>query len=195
MTLCAKYKFPSLFINQFFPRPGTPAANMKRIPPDQVKLRTKKLTELFYTYEPYSENIGKVFEVLVTEISHDKKFYVAHNKSYEQVLVPMRENLLGKSLKVEIKSASKFSMIAEILDEENEWKKVNENVKENLLKNELIGNGLVFDSCETNGVATNEKSEEKSGKNSLMLIGLLILAVSLGIKFYLEYKKRNENGK
>lgn len=191
MTLCAKYKFPSLFINQFFPRPGTPAAAMKRIPPDQVKMRTKRLTELFYTYEPYNGNIGKCYEVLVTEISHDKKFYVAHNKSYEQVLVPMKENLLGKLVKVKILSASKFSMIGEILDDENEWKKVNKNVQENLLKNELIGN-LVFDSCETNGEATNEKSEENSGGGNLMLVGLIMLAISLGLKFYLEYKKRKE---
>lgn len=26
MALCREYDFPSLFINQFFPRPGTPAA-------------------------------------------------------------------------------------------------------------------------------------------------------------------------
>ncbi|KOB67550.1 CDKAL1-like protein [Operophtera brumata] len=31
MALCDKYRFPSLFINQFFPRPGTPAANMTRV--------------------------------------------------------------------------------------------------------------------------------------------------------------------
>ena len=57
MTLCEKYKFPSLFINQFFPRPGTPAASMKRIPQNLVKTRTKKLTDLFYTYEPYSKRV------------------------------------------------------------------------------------------------------------------------------------------
>ena len=31
MKLVEVYKFPSLFINQFYPRPGTPAARMKRI--------------------------------------------------------------------------------------------------------------------------------------------------------------------
>ncbi|KAI8425917.1 hypothetical protein MSG28_004924 [Choristoneura fumiferana] len=31
MALCRKYRFPSLFINQFFPRPGTPAANMTKV--------------------------------------------------------------------------------------------------------------------------------------------------------------------
>lgn len=43
MTLCEKYKFPSLFINQFFPRPGTPAALMPRVDPQEVKNRTKRL--------------------------------------------------------------------------------------------------------------------------------------------------------
>ena len=31
MELCRKYKFPSLFINQYFPRPGTPAARLERL--------------------------------------------------------------------------------------------------------------------------------------------------------------------
>lgn len=42
MQLVEEYKFPSLFINQFFPRPGTPAAKMPRIPAQLVKQRTKK---------------------------------------------------------------------------------------------------------------------------------------------------------
>ena len=36
MKLVEEYKFPSLFINQFFPRPGTPAAKMPKIPAQQV---------------------------------------------------------------------------------------------------------------------------------------------------------------
>ncbi len=31
MKIVELFKFPSLFINQFYPRPGTPAARMKRI--------------------------------------------------------------------------------------------------------------------------------------------------------------------
>ena len=45
MIICKKYKFPVLYINQFYPRPGTPAAKMKRVPTQDVKQRTKKLTE------------------------------------------------------------------------------------------------------------------------------------------------------
>ncbi|EDV55626.1 threonylcarbamoyladenosine tRNA methylthiotransferase [Drosophila erecta] len=121
MTLCAKYRFPSLFINQFFPRPGTPAAKMERIPANLVKKRTKRLTDLFYSYEPYAKRVGEIYTVLVTEVSHDKLHYVGHNKSYEQVLLPMRDNLLGTRVHVRITSASKFSMVGEILDDERDW--------------------------------------------------------------------------
>ena len=31
IELVKLYKFPSLFINQFYPRPGTPAARLKKI--------------------------------------------------------------------------------------------------------------------------------------------------------------------
>ena len=33
LSLIEEFKFPSLFINQFFPRPGTPAAKMERVDP------------------------------------------------------------------------------------------------------------------------------------------------------------------
>ncbi|XP_012162155.1 threonylcarbamoyladenosine tRNA methylthiotransferase [Ceratitis capitata] len=121
MVMCAKYRFPSLFINQFFPRPGTPAAKMQRIPANLVKKRTKRLTDLFNSYSPYEGRKGEQYTVLVTEISHDKQHYVGHNKSYEQVLLPMRDNLLGTAVRVRITDTSKFSMSAEIIDEESDW--------------------------------------------------------------------------
>lgn len=32
------YRFPSLFINQFYPRPGTPAAKMEQVPAHVVSV-------------------------------------------------------------------------------------------------------------------------------------------------------------
>uniref|UniRef100_A0A1A9VKQ5 tRNA-t(6)A37 methylthiotransferase n=1 Tax=Glossina austeni TaxID=7395 RepID=A0A1A9VKQ5_GLOAU len=121
INLCEKYRFPSLFINQFYPRPGTPGAKMSRIPANLVKKRTKRLAELFNSYYPYKGREGEIYNVLVTEISHDKQHYVGHNKSYEQVLLPMRKNLLGTSVRVRIIGTTKFSMNAELLDEETNW--------------------------------------------------------------------------
>ncbi|XP_025830459.1 threonylcarbamoyladenosine tRNA methylthiotransferase isoform X2 [Agrilus planipennis] len=116
LSLCEKYKFPSLFINQFFPRPGTPAAKFQRVPAQDVKQRTKKLTDLFHSYRPYDHKIGETQEVLVTETSHDKKHYVGHNKFYEQVLIPLNDKFMGKIVKVKIIATSKFSMTGEPLD-------------------------------------------------------------------------------
>ncbi|CAG4946420.1 unnamed protein product [Parnassius apollo] len=113
MVLCRKYKFPSLFINQFFPRPGTPAAKMTRVPGQEVKKRTKALSDFFRSYEPYGHRVGQVQEVLVTDVSHDKNYYVAHNEFYEQVLVPKEEKYMGKMLTVRITSATKFSMMGQ----------------------------------------------------------------------------------
>ncbi|KOC60637.1 Threonylcarbamoyladenosine tRNA methylthiotransferase [Habropoda laboriosa] len=113
MELCKKYKFPSLFINQFFARPGTPAARMSKVPTQEVKKRTKRLSEFFQSYSPYNNRIGLVQDVLVTELSHDKKHYVGHNKSYEQVLIPLKEEYLGKMVKVKIIETTKYSMKGE----------------------------------------------------------------------------------
>ncbi|XP_055603413.1 threonylcarbamoyladenosine tRNA methylthiotransferase [Uranotaenia lowii] len=139
LTLCEKYQFPSLFINQFYPRPGTPAAKMQRIPADQVKKRTKRLTDLFYSYEPYKNkySVGNVQNVLVTELSHDKKHYVGHNKFYEQFLLPKNDNLLGKLVKVKIVSITKFSMLAEIVQNESDWVICSHNEKEAVVYNKL----------------------------------------------------------
>lgn len=37
VKLVEEYKFPSLFINQFYPRPGTPAAKMAQVPAQVVR--------------------------------------------------------------------------------------------------------------------------------------------------------------
>lgn len=173
MTLCEKYQFPSLFINQFYPRPGTPAAGMKRIPANQVKTRTKRLTDLFNSYEPYADRIGREYVALVTDISHDKNYYVGHNKFYEQILLPMHENLLGKSVRVQIKSVTKFSMIGELLDmDQAKWQACStnvENVHEKIAKSAL-------ESTETNGmIMTNRNWSSDDNKNAAFLYALIAL--------------------
>ena len=55
------------------------------------------------------------YEVLVTETSHDGRFYVGHNEFYEQVLVPKDPNLMGKLVRVEILDTCKFSMTGRLI--------------------------------------------------------------------------------
>ncbi|XP_011513020.1 threonylcarbamoyladenosine tRNA methylthiotransferase isoform X2 [Homo sapiens] len=89
VKLVEEYKFPSLFINQFYPRPGTPAAKMEQVP---------------------AQVIGERQQVLVTEESFDSKFYVAHNQFYEQVLVPKNPAFMGKMVEVDIYESGKHFM-------------------------------------------------------------------------------------
>ncbi|XP_010594488.1 threonylcarbamoyladenosine tRNA methylthiotransferase isoform X1 [Loxodonta africana] len=110
VKLVEEYKFPSLFINQFYPRPGTPAAKMEQIPAQVKKQRTKDLSRVFHSYNPYDHKIGERQQVLVTEVSFDSKFYVAHNRFYEQVLVPKNPSFMGKMVKVDIYESGKHFM-------------------------------------------------------------------------------------
>ncbi|XP_074254607.1 threonylcarbamoyladenosine tRNA methylthiotransferase isoform X2 [Saimiri boliviensis] len=89
VKLVEEYKFPSLFINQFYPRPGTPAAKIEQVP---------------------AQVIGERQQVLVTEESFDSKFYVAHNRFYEQVLVPKNPAFMGKMVEVDIYESGKHFM-------------------------------------------------------------------------------------
>uniref|UniRef100_A0A8C5EZU5 tRNA-t(6)A37 methylthiotransferase n=1 Tax=Gouania willdenowi TaxID=441366 RepID=A0A8C5EZU5_GOUWI len=107
MNLVKCYRFPSLFINQFYPRPGTPAAKMEQVPAHVKKQRTKELSQLFHSYNPYDHKIGERQCVLVTEESFDAQYYVAHNKFYEQVLVPRQAEFKGKMIEVDIYESGK----------------------------------------------------------------------------------------
>lgn len=186
MDLCKKYEFPSLFINQFYPRPGTPAAQMKRIPANLVKTRTKRLTDLFNSYEPYANRVGNEYVCLVTDISHDKKHYVGHNKFYEQILLPMKENLLGKSVRVRITSVTKFSMLGTLLDAEEEWQTCStnlENVHEKIAK-------AALESSETNGAATNWTSDDS--KNAAFIYALVALFLALVYRYIWKFLNETE---
>jgi len=121
LALVRKYEFPSLFINQFFPRPGTPAARLKKIDGTESKRRTSAMTELFHSYRRYKpDRIGMVYDVLICEVATDGKSFVGHNKCYEHILVPRREgeDLLGKWAKVKITEVAKFYMKSEIIETE-----------------------------------------------------------------------------
>ncbi|TKC48854.1 hypothetical protein EI555_007126, partial [Monodon monoceros] len=54
--------------------------------------------------------IGERQKVLVTEESFDSKFYVAHNRFYEQVLVPKNPTFMGKMVEVNVYESGKHFM-------------------------------------------------------------------------------------
>lgn len=117
LDLVRKYKFPIVHISQFYPRHGTPAARMKRIPTEEVKRRSRALTTLFESYNTRDHHLGSTMQVLVTETARDGVQYVAHNKSYDQVIVPMRDDLMGRLISVRIFECGKHFMKGEIIEE------------------------------------------------------------------------------
>uniref|UniRef100_A0A2K6A314 tRNA-t(6)A37 methylthiotransferase n=1 Tax=Mandrillus leucophaeus TaxID=9568 RepID=A0A2K6A314_MANLE len=76
----------------------------------EKKQRTKDLSRVFHSYSPYNHKIGERQQVLVTEESFDSKFYVAHNRFYEQVLVPKNPAFMGKMVEVDICESGKHFM-------------------------------------------------------------------------------------
>ncbi|KAL5033484.1 hypothetical protein BDV3_000460 [Batrachochytrium dendrobatidis] len=118
MHLLEKYKFSVLHISQFYPRPGTPAARMKRISTNIVKNRSRRATTFFESYTTYDSLVGTIQKILVTEQSADGNHYVGHNKPYQQILVPKNEKLMGQTFHVRIVRASKFYLMGEPLQDD-----------------------------------------------------------------------------
>ena len=195
LALCKKYKFPSLFINQFYPRPGTPAAKMKRVATNkEVKQRTKLLTEFFYSYEPYKQNLGNVYdEVLVTDISHDQKHYVGHNEYYEQILLPKDEDIMGKLIRVKVINTTKFSMMGEVLNKDNCHRPTD---VDPLKKGEISG-GMLPNGAKSKRKKPTSKNESDFMKNffyksSMILLLLAILVRVFQVIYYATVKKQSD---
>lgn len=150
MELMREFRFPVTHISQFYPRPGTVAAKMTRIPTEEVKKRSREITAFFESYEAYTADIiGSVQEILVTEVnSGEGDLYVGHNRLYQQVLIPRKEGLLGKVCEVKIIKKGKYFLMGEILrvlnfdgqNSENTMNTINEKANglhENDVKKEL----------------------------------------------------------
>ncbi|XP_055780570.1 threonylcarbamoyladenosine tRNA methylthiotransferase [Salvelinus fontinalis] len=187
--LVKEYRFPSLFINQFYPRPGTPAAKMDQVPAQVKKQRTKELSALFHSYNPYDHKIGETQQVLVTEESFDAQYYVAHNKYYEQVLVPKRSEFKGKMFEVEIFEAGKHFLKGRPLDGHEVF---TPSIAEPLQKGEVSGltqeqlslqqNGSVPSS----GVLTASWSPWSLDREGLKLLSISLAVVAILVVFMWE---------
>eukprot|EP01064_Diplonema_japonicum_P008004 TRINITY_DN15572_c0_g1_i1.p1 TRINITY_DN15572_c0_g1~~TRINITY_DN15572_c0_g1_i1.p1 ORF type:complete len:530 (+),score=91.87 TRINITY_DN15572_c0_g1_i1:51-1592(+) len=111
LRLCQKYQFPSLYISQFYPRVGTPAAAMKQLITQVKKDRSRRLTQVFDSYSGHTASIvGTTQKVWITELAHDRVNLVGHTKNYIQVLIPPTEAKIGTTVTCKILSASKHSV-------------------------------------------------------------------------------------
>ncbi|GBG77949.1 hypothetical protein CBR_g25880 [Chara braunii] len=93
---------------------GTPAARMKRVPTAEVKRRSRQITKLFESFDPYNEMQGRIERVWITDIASDGHNLVGHTKNYVQVLVPSADDLLGSSVHACITSTTRWSVVGEV---------------------------------------------------------------------------------
>mmetsp|Transcript_5265 Transcript_5265/g.19286 ORF Transcript_5265/g.19286 Transcript_5265/m.19286 type:complete len:627 (-) Transcript_5265:1307-3187(-) len=125
LALVSRYQFAQLHISQFYPRPGTPAARMKRVPTAIVKSRTRRLTQLFESFDPYKDMVGKRERIWIMDVAADGQSLVGHTKNYTQVLVDtklreatehtVREHpFMGKSADVIITSHLRWSVRGQV---------------------------------------------------------------------------------
>lgn len=119
VSLIKEYKFPQVHISQFYPRPGTPAARMKKVPSTIVKKRSRELTSVFEAFTPYNGMEGRVERIWITDIATDGVHLVGHTKGYVQVLVvapEAPESMLGTSAIVKITSVGRWSVFGEVIE-------------------------------------------------------------------------------
>ncbi len=117
IRILEKYRFPVLHISQFYPRPGTPAARIKRISTQIVKARSRRATAIFESYSTLDHFVGTVQTILVTESSQDGNHFVGHTKEFVQVLVAKDPRIMGRHIEVKITQCSKWSLRGDILEE------------------------------------------------------------------------------
>ncbi|XP_049344844.1 uncharacterized protein LOC125809229 isoform X1 [Solanum verrucosum] len=116
VDLIRDYKLAQVHISQFYPRPGTPAARMKKVPSNVVKQRSRELTAVFESFTPYTGVEGKVERIWITDIASDGIHLVGHTKGYIQVLVIGPESMMGSSAMVKITSVGRWSVFGEVIE-------------------------------------------------------------------------------
>lgn len=115
MRMVEEYRFPVLNISQFYPRPGTAAARMRKLPSHTVKQRSTEMTGLFGSYATFDWLQGREERVWFsdTDLRHGQT--VGHTKGYAKVVVERDDALLGKSALVSLGHATKWHVEGRVL--------------------------------------------------------------------------------
>ncbi|GIX60988.1 threonylcarbamoyladenosine tRNA methylthiotransferase [Babesia caballi] len=114
LSLLERLKLPVVNISQFYPRPGTPAANMKPHENKVTKSRTRDVTRAFLSYECNSVYVNRTLPVWFSDLDHQRGQTVGHTKAYVKVLVPLDPALLGRKASVKIERSTKWHLVGTV---------------------------------------------------------------------------------
>mmetsp|Transcript_84719 Transcript_84719/g.133808 ORF Transcript_84719/g.133808 Transcript_84719/m.133808 type:complete len:565 (-) Transcript_84719:25-1719(-) len=115
LALVDEFRFPVLNISQFYPRPGTPAAKLRKLSSDVVKRRSSEMTAAFESYTTYDHLVGREERVWFSDSNAKHRQTIGHTKGYVKVVVDHQESLLGHSALVKLKSCTKWHIEGEVI--------------------------------------------------------------------------------
>lgn len=112
-----KFRPQVINFSRFWKMDGTKAAGLKQLDSTVIKMRSKKVTDLF---KEYSESANKKYvglktEVLVTETDSENAQSVGHDLNYKKVVIPGIVKL-GKYYFVEIVDFGPWDLKGKIID-------------------------------------------------------------------------------
>ncbi len=116
LDLINEIKPDMINISQFWPRPGTKAAEMKQLSGAEKKERSRRLTKLCdeTTLEKNKKWIGRKCFAIVDEKNEDGTF-VARNQSYKPIVLREKKLKLGDFVTVKVKSAETKYLAGELI--------------------------------------------------------------------------------
>lgn len=117
LRMVDEHRFPILNISQFYPRPGTAAARMRKLPSNVVKRRSTEMTQLFESYTTFDDLQYREERVWFCETDFRHQQTVGHTKNYAKIVVERDDALLGRSAKVQLGRATKWHVEGRVLGE------------------------------------------------------------------------------
>ncbi len=118
VDLITDLKIPVVNISKFYPRPGTPAADMKLIPTDIVKMRSTSLKKVCerIAAERNRSFVGKEMSVLIDEPGKKKGSLISRSDNYLQVIIPGGAGEMGERILVTPDNSGVFDLRVGIED-------------------------------------------------------------------------------
>ena len=113
-----KYKPDVLNLSKFSSHKQTPASKLKTLPLEIINKRTSEIMQehRIAAMENKQKFQDKIIKVTVNNKTKMQDVYEARDENYNIILINSKENIIGKNIKVKIKTIGVHHMIAEIID-------------------------------------------------------------------------------
>ena len=117
LDMIEEIKFDVINLSKFWPRPKTPAFNIKPLRGEIVKNRSRTVRKLFDITARERNRIWLNWEgYCIVEDKGKGNSWICRNYAYKQIIVKSDKNLLGKVLKVRVEDITSVDLRARIIN-------------------------------------------------------------------------------